>query len=42
MANKYPRYKKWLLANGWEYDDYKKKWVNHEVNKFIVKGEVRN
>lgn len=42
MANKYPRYKKWLLANGWEYDEYKKKWVNHEVNKFIVKGEVRN
>lgn len=42
MADKYPNYKKWLLENGWHFDEYRRKWVNHDANKFIVKGEVRN
>lgn len=42
MAQTYPSYKKWLIDNGWQFDEFRKKWVNYGVNKFIVKGQVRN
>lgn len=27
MANKYPRYKKWLLDNRWTFDELLNKWI---------------
>lgn len=26
MADKYPSCKRWLLAHGWAFDDYRKRW----------------
>ena len=28
MSEKYPRIEKWLIANGWEFDDYRNKWTH--------------
>lgn len=30
MANKYPNYKAWLIKNGWEFNEFLKKWVLYE------------
>lgn len=29
FAEKYPPVKKWLLANGWNFNEFKKKWVRY-------------
>ena len=29
MANKYPSYKQWLLSHGWEYCEFRGKWVHY-------------
>lgn len=29
MADRYPLFKRWLLENGWEYDDNRKKWRHY-------------
>lgn len=28
FANKYPAYKKWLLDNGWTFDEFLQKWTH--------------
>jgi|SRR5690554_624522 len=33
MANQFPNYKKWLIDNGWEFDEFRGKWVRYEVNQ---------
>lgn len=30
MANKFPSYKKWLLENSWEFNDFLNKWIRYE------------
>ena len=30
FAEKHPSVKNWLLANGWEFNDHKMKWVHYE------------
>lgn len=32
MAEKYPSVKNWLLANGWELDDFLGKWINNQAS----------
>lgn len=27
FARKYKRVREWLLANGWQYDDYRESWI---------------
>ena len=31
MQNKFPKIKKWLLDNGWQFDAGAWKWVNYEL-----------
>ena len=33
FANKYPEFKNWLLANGWEYIELLNKWRGPNVRK---------
>ena len=30
FANKYPKYKDWLVNNGWQFDEFLKKWVHND------------
>ena len=30
FANKYPRYRQWLLDNGWQFDEVLQKWVHND------------
>lgn len=30
MADKYPTYKNWLTQNGWEFDEFRQKWVHYD------------
>lgn len=27
-AERFPKVKDWLIENGWEYSDFKKKWIH--------------
>ena len=29
FVNKYPQAKEWLIKNGWEFNEFKKKWVRY-------------
>jgi len=33
MAEKYPKYKNWLLSHGWYFCEVRNKWVNDLNNK---------
>lgn len=33
FSNKYPLFKNWLIANGWQYNDYIQKW---RLNRKLV------
>lgn len=32
MANKYWKVKTWLISNGWEFDEFSRKWRHYEDN----------
>jgi hypothetical protein len=38
MQNKFPDIRRWLIANGWEFDPVLWKWVNYELLKIESSG----
>ena len=43
FVDTYPRVRVWLLANGWEWDTFNKKWINrraYELNLIFVQRLV--